>query len=107
MNIYGQEHLLAATAANGGMIKFLLNASGIAFFSVQQQHREMKFPGLSYEDDYRGNALAGTFQNGRADIRFHQAFTDEKVKLLWQQCGQKLPALGSSKAQAFYQGREL
>jgi hypothetical protein len=42
-----------------GSLKFLLNDSAIAFFPATQQHRDMKLEGFSYEDDYRGNALAG------------------------------------------------
>ena len=40
-----------------GSLKFLLNDSAIAFFPASQQHRDVKLEGLSYEDDYRGNAL--------------------------------------------------
>jgi len=36
-----------------------MNEESAAFFPVSQQHRDVKICGLSYEDDYRGNAFAG------------------------------------------------
>jgi len=107
MNIFGPDILERALAPNGGMIKFLLNERGIAFFSANRQHREVKLPGLSYEDDYKGDALAGTFQAGRADIRFHQAFSDEKVRRLWKNVCQTLPLVESANVRVFYQGRTI
>ena len=63
--------------------KVLLNDDAVVFFPMSRQHREMKSQGLSYEDDYRGNAVAGTFQPGRVDIRFHSQFSDERIRALW------------------------
>lgn len=107
MNIYGADILERALQPKSRMIKFLLNERGIAFFSANQQHREVKLPGLSYEDDYKGDALAGTFQAGRVDIRFHQAFSDEKVRRLWKSVSQALPQLVAGNINVFYQGREV
>jgi hypothetical protein len=59
-----------------GSLKFLLNDSVIVFFPATQQHRDMKLEGLSYEDDYRGNALAGVVAPERVEIWFHKAFSD-------------------------------
>jgi lipase chaperone LimK len=106
-NVYNTDLFEQAAEPNSRMIKFLLNDRGIAFFSANQQHREVKLPGLSYEDDYKGDALAGTFQAGRADIRFHQAFSDEKVRRLWKNVFQRLPLVESANVRVFYQGREL
>lgn len=106
-NVYNPELFEEAAKPNSRMIKFLLNEIGIAFFPVTQEHRELKLPGLSYEHEYRGNALAGTFQGGRADIRFHQAFSDEKVRRLWQNVCQALPLVESANVRVFYQGRAI
>ena len=57
-----------------GTLKFILNDSGIYFFPATQQHRDTKSHGLSYEDDYRGNAVAGIVMPERVEIRFHKAF---------------------------------
>lgn len=63
-----------------GSVKFLLNDSAIAFFPAAQQHRDIKLEGLSYEDDYRGKALAGLATADHVEIRFHSAFSDERVR---------------------------
>lgn len=90
-----------------GSLKFLLNDSGIAFFLASLQHRDMKMPGLSYEDDYRGNALAGIVTADHVEIRFHQSFSDERVRALWSQA-LALPELSGIKfGRVLYQGREI
>jgi len=107
MKVFHEELLRQAAEPNGGMIKFLLNEQGLAFLPVTQQHREVKWPGISYADDYQGNALAGVFQNGKAEIRFHQAFTDERVKKLWRQAEAALPQLAELVQNVGYQGRPV
>ncbi len=87
--------------------KFILNDSAIVFFSTSQQHNSVKQHGLSYEDDYRGNALAGIFTGNRIEIRFHRDFTDERVRSIWSQvCAD--PELTFLKDwEVYYQGRKL
>jgi hypothetical protein len=87
--------------------KLIFNDSAIVFFPTSQQHNSVKVEGLSYEDDYRGNALAGTFGRGRLDIRFHRDFSDERIRAIWARvCAQT--ELGFLKTwAAFYQGRKL
>jgi hypothetical protein len=87
--------------------KFILNETAIVFFSASRQHREVKRHDLSYEDDYRGNAMAGTFADGRVDIRFHEQFPDERVRTLWLRASsdQQLAFLRSWKV--YYQGRRI
>jgi hypothetical protein len=90
-----------------GTLKFLLNDSAIAFFPAAQQHRDMKLEGLSYEDDYRGNALAGVVTPGRVEIRFHRAFSDERVRGIWS-CALSIPEVASAGlGRLYYQGREI
>jgi hypothetical protein len=90
-----------------GTLKFILNDSGIVFFSPAQQHRDVKVEGLSYEDDYRGNALAGIVTAGRVEIRFHKAFPDERVKTIWSRV-LALPEFANSRlGGVYYQGREI
>jgi hypothetical protein len=107
MKVFHEELLFRAAEPNGGMIKFLLNEQGLAFLPVTQQHRDLKFPGLSYEHDYQGNALAGVFQNGKAEIRYHQAFPDQRVKSLWRQAEAALPQLAALVLTVGYQGRPV
>jgi hypothetical protein len=90
-----------------GSVKFLLNDSVIAFFLVAQQHRDVKWETLSYEDDYRGNALAGLVTPERVEIRFHSAFSDERLKILWLRV-LTLPEIAAAKlGKLYYQGRDI
>ena len=90
-----------------GSLKFLLNDSAIAFFPASQQHRDMKFEGLSYEDDYRGNALAGVVTLERVEIRFHKAFSDERIKSIWARVLSIPEVACAGLGRLYYQGREI
>jgi len=88
-------------------VKFILNDTGIIFFFAAVQHRDVKADGLSYEDDYRGNAVAGIVTRERVDIRFHQAFSDERIRGLWRRV-LAAPELGGMEfGTLYYQGREI
>jgi hypothetical protein len=90
-----------------GTLKFILNDTGIVFFPATQQHRDTKSHGLTYEDDYRGNAVAGTVMPERVEIRFHQAFSDDRIRTLWRKA-LSLPELAKTRfGQLYYQGREM
>ena len=107
MKIMNHTLLQTALAPNGPTTKFIMNESGIAFFPVSLQHRDVKPEGLSYEDDYRGNALAGLFVGGRAEIRFHSAFSEERVRDLWSQFLAAPECGGLSPGRPTYQGRAI
>ncbi|HYG36868.1 MAG TPA: hypothetical protein VEC99_18895, partial [Clostridia bacterium] len=77
------------------------------FFPTAQQHNSVKSHGLSYEDEYRGNALAGTFGSGRIDIRFHRDFSDEHVRNIWSRVCAQIELTFLKPWPAFYQGRRL
>jgi len=90
-------------------VKFLLNERTIAFFPEDQQHRDFKAHGLSYEDNYQGNSLAGMVLSNRVEIRFHTRFSLERIRALWQVV-LKVPALSefaSVLANLHYQGRAV
>ena len=87
--------------------KFILNESAIIFFSTAEQHNSVKLHGLSYEDDYRGNSLAGTFSRERIDIRFHRDFSDERVRALWSRVRVESELALLKERPAFYQGRAI
>lgn len=59
--------------------KMVFNESGIIFFPVDREHRTQKVAGISYEDDYQGNALAAMLAPGRIEVRFHKTFSDGRV----------------------------
>ena len=80
MQILGLDYITKLIDAQEGFeAKCVFNAHGAIFFSANQQHRDQKAPGISYEDDYKGNALAAMIAPGRFEIRFHRAFTDADV----------------------------
>ena len=107
MRILNFPWLRAALDSNGGTVKFIMNEGAVAFFPVSQQHRDIKIANLSYEDDYRGNSLAGLIVGGKAEIRFHKAFSDEKVIAIWQEL-RSLPECATLPLDYLtYQGRNL
>ncbi len=62
---------------------------------------------MSYEDDYRGNALAGLITSERVEIRFHRAFSDERVRSIWSRV-LAIPEVARARpGTLYYQGREL
>ena len=88
-------------------LKFILNDSGIYFFPATQQHRDSKANGLSYEDDYRGNAVAGMVMPDRVEIRFHQAFSDDRIRTIWHSVLSSPELAKTRLGQLYYQGREI
>ena len=103
MRVFNSELLEHAQ----GTVKFILNDSGIYFFPAAQQHRDTKAHGLSYEDEYRGNAVAGLVMPGRVEIRFHKAFSDERIRSLWRGVLASPELAKARLGQLYYQGREM
>ena len=91
----------------GRSLKFIVNESAIVFFPGTQQHREIKVGGLTYEDDYRGNAMAGLVMPERVEIRFHAAFPDERVRNLWARVLAIPEVASAGLGPVYYQGRQL
>ena len=90
-----------------GTLKFILNDSGIYFFPATHQHRDSKSDGLSYEDDYRGNAVAGLVMPERVEIRFHKDFSDERIRIIWRSVLSSPELAKTRLGQLYYQGREI
>lgn len=107
MNIINSALLHTALAANGPTVKFIMNDDAIAFFPASQQHRDVKLGGLSYEDDYQGNALAGLITGGKPEIRFHRAYSDDRIRTLWEQVRSVPGCVGLPFGNLTYQGRLL
>ncbi len=63
-------------------LKLVFNENGAIVFPASAQHRHQKLSGISYEDDYAGNALAAMITPDRVEIRFHQDYSDERVQTL-------------------------
>ena len=79
MHVAGAEHMHALSEKVGFSAKMVFNGTGAIVFPASLQHRHMKGSGISYEDDYRGNALAAMLMPGRIEIRFHKRFSRERV----------------------------
>lgn len=79
MIVQGAEHLEDVMAGRVYDAKMVFNDRGAIVFSAKRQHREMKAEGMSYEDDYQGNALAAMIRRDAIEIRFHRAYDDRSV----------------------------
>ncbi len=107
MIIRGAEHLEEVFAGRVHDAKMVFNDRGAVVFPTTQQHREMKAEGISYEDDYRGNALAAMLRRDAIEIRFHREYDDRVVTRIVSRL-LTLPELaGLAIAQVTYQGRPL
>lgn len=79
MILIGGDYLRGLVAGGGFSAKMVFNERGAIVFPAQRQHRDMKAEGISYEDQYRGNALAAMLTPGRIEVRFHEAYSDADV----------------------------
>lgn len=107
MHIQGLQYLSRLASEPHLSIKAVFNVNGIIFFPVTQEHRSQSGPSISYEDNYKGNALAVMVTAAGFDMRYHQDFTDAQVAALVQSLLQN-PELHQLRACAFtYQGRPI
>ena len=107
MDIVHPELLRQTLASSGTSVKFILGDSAIVFFPVTQQHRDIKSHGLSYEDDYRGNAVAGFVTPTGVEIRYHKSYSDERIRAIWSKL-RALPDFADGRlSRVLYQGREI
>ncbi len=92
----------------GGLVldaKMVFNARGAIVLSGKRQHRDEKAEDISYEDDYRGNALAAMLRRNEIEVRFHRDFRDECVAQIVTRLLRET-ALGMlSPVRVMYQGR--
>ncbi len=107
MHIANAEWLRDEIASGSFTAKMVFNAHGALLFPAAEQHRDMKGPGLSYEDDYKGNALAAMLTPGRVEIRFHRDYSDQSVARILSQLLQQDALAFMAHWQATYQGRPV
>lgn len=107
MKVSGLPSIYPNISEEGYFVKCVMNSTAAVFFPGTIQHRDVKQEGVSYEDDYRGNAMAATIAPGMIDVRFHRDYPDELVKLIF---GKLLVLPEMAWAEGFtirYQGRVL
>lgn len=107
MKALGLESISSAISAEGYFVKCIVNPAAAVFFPGTIQHRDIKREGVSYEDDYRGNALAVTITPRMIDVRFHKEYADSLVASIFDQL-LALPGMEwASDSTVRYQGRVL
>ncbi len=107
MTVHGSEHLEAVIAGEVYDAKMVFNDRGAIVFPSKRQHREMKMEGVSYEDDYQGNALAAMVRRDAIEIRFHRAYDDKAVARIMSRLLATPELACIAKAQVTYQGRAI
>lgn len=107
MHVYGLDSIRLELENDGYVVKFLAHDNAAAFFPKTTEHRDAGTEGLSYKDDSKGNALAGIMSPGRIEIRFHNKFSDERVKKIALAMLELADLSFARKFKVLYQGRVL
>lgn len=107
MRTSGLESIRHYISQQGYFVKCILTDSVAVFFPGSVQHRDVKSDGASYEDDYRGNALAATIVPGRIDVRFHEQYADERVSRICRDLVRNPDMIWATGFEVTYQGRCL
>lgn len=75
----GADTLAALAWGDLPHAKLVFNDRGFIAFPTPIQHNTMKAEGISYEDNYAGNAMAAILKPGFIEVRFHRDFDDGAV----------------------------
>jgi hypothetical protein len=107
MVLIGVEFMLSLVEEDHFSAKMVFNDKGAIFFRVNQQHCYQKAEGISYKDNYEGNALAAMLAARKVEIRYHQQFSDNRVASIMASLMEQ-PRLSFMKGwKVTYQGRVL
>ena len=82
MIVYGFDSIASLLEQDGYLFKLLANEAGVVLFPHNTEHCDAAQPGIKYADDSGGNALAAMVKPGHIEFRFHNQFSDERVKRL-------------------------
>lgn len=107
MMLRGVEIVADLAAGRIHSAKMVFNDRGALFFPIDRQHRDEKTEGISYEDDYKGSALAAMLGRGRIEIRVHKSFSDHQVNSVLRALRARPELSAIADWQATYQGRPL
>ena len=107
MVLLGVEFMLSLVEEDHFSAKMVFNDNGAIFFRVNLQNCYQIAEGISYEENYKGNALAAMLAPGEVEIRYHQQFSDNHVASIVASLMEQ-PRLSFMKGwQVTYQGRAL
>ena len=107
MKVFGFDSVVAMLEDEGYLFKLIANENAVFLFPHATEHRDAKQPGLSYEDDSAGNALAAMVRPGRIEFRFHKSFSDERVRNLVRKIVVRPELAFAAAFSVAYQGRTL
>ncbi|MCA9248728.1 MAG: hypothetical protein KDA42_16495 [Planctomycetales bacterium] len=107
MKAYGVDWLETAADPERFPFKLIANERGVAFFPRTTEHRDVKYPGLSYEDDFQGNALAAMVMPGVVEFRYHAAFSDSRVRHVAHAIIKHPRVMFAAQFAVTYQGRSI
>lgn len=107
MHVYGRDSIETLLQEDSYVFKLLVNDHGVLLFSRDIEHEQISEPEIRYEADSQGNALAGLVKPGHIELRHHNAFGDERVRLLMERL-LELPEMAFARDfEVVYQGRVL
>lgn len=107
MKIYGLDSIQPMLESDSYLFKLVANELGVIFFPHTVEHCDVKQPGISYSHDSAGNALAAMVLKGLIEFRYHQAFSDERVRNLSTAMQEHPDLFFISSFAVTYQGRVL
>ncbi len=103
----GDDSLAALARSDLPSAKLVFNDRGFIAFPTPIQHNTMKAEGISYEDNYRGNAMAGVLKPDAIEVHYHEAFSNARVELILSQLLAETSLGAMRSATVTYQGRRL
>lgn len=108
MHLVGLDYIRNLIGGGEGFVaKCVFNRNGAIFFPAQHQHRDQKAPGISYDDNYNGNAMAAMVMPRRFEIRYHEKYSDADVADLVAALA-RVEGLGFlARWEIVYQGRRI
>lgn len=107
MKVFGVDSIAHLVEEEGYQFKLIANAVAVAFFPCTTEHHEATFPGLNYEDESGGNALAAMVNPRRIEFRRHDEFSNERVQLIGQSILAKRELAFLANHVITYQGRSV
>jgi hypothetical protein len=107
MKILGEEYLSGLLNGDAYQIKMVFNENGAIFGPTSTEHKFMKSESISYEENYKGNAMAAMIYDGKIEIRFHSSFGVPVVRRFISSLFRNHSTKGLLGYEVFYQGKAV